>query len=120
MDFSELSDRIKDLFHEKPLVFLLSVLFIFFALVAIIISLIQTSPKKIKNTPVPQSFTPDSAIIVPSEPEIQKDYWPNRTTGKSWTAQEVEEWFYVPDDKAIEELEKANDSIVTDILGAAP
>ena len=119
MDLSELTEQIRDLFHRKPLVFALCALFSFFALAAIIISLIQTSPKK--QTPVQaEHFTPDSAIIVPSEPEIQKDYWPNRTTERSWSAQEVESWFAVPDDKAIEELRKANDTIVSDILGAAP
>lgn len=119
MDFSELAERIRDLFYRKPLVFVLCALFSFFALAAIVISLIQTSPKKQKTIQA-EHFTPDSAIIVPSEPQIQKDYWPDRTTERSWSASEVENWFAVPDNKAIEELKKANDTIISDILGAAP
>ena len=88
--------------------------------VALVIVMIQTAPKKPAKAPVSDEVTLDAPLFIPDAPNLEQDYYPSRTTGTVWTSDEIEQWFTTLDEKSLEELEKANDTIVSDITGAEP
>lgn len=116
----DIGDKIRELKEEKPLVFGLSIGLCALVFVALIIVMIQTAPHKQAKAPVTDDVTLDAPLFIPDAPALEQDYYPSRTTGTVWTSEELEEWFTTLDEKSLEELEKANDAIVSDITGAAP
>ena len=115
-----IGDKIRELKEEKPLVFWASVALCALVFVALVIVMIQTAPKKPAKAPVSDEVTLDAPLFIPDAPNLEQDYYPSRTTGTVWTSDEIEQWFTTLDEKSLEELEKANDTIVSDITGAAP
>lgn len=75
-----------------------------------------------KKLPVPvaEPFEPDQPIVLPSSPEIADGYALSRTPQTKWTQEEEEKWFTAPDTNNLEDLKKANDSMMSDVIGAAP
>ena len=121
MDFSELSENVKGFVTEKPLLATIIGIFAVLFLASLVILTIQTSkPKVQKQTFKQEMFTADAKLLIPAAPEAEKDYYPSRTQKKNWSEEEVMPWFTTPDQVAIEGLEKANDTIISDITGAAP
>ncbi len=112
---------VKDFARKKPFIFTVICLIVFLFFSGLIILLIQTSPEKKKNTPqVPDFFTADAPVLLPDAPDIEKDYFSTRNTKNEWTKDEIEKWFTYPSDEMMNELEKTNDMISDEILGATP
>lgn len=59
-------------------------------------------------------------LFIPEGPVLPQGYVESRVPRQKWTETEIEQWFTVPDKKAVDELEKANDSFITDIVDSAP
>lgn len=121
MDFDSLGDTVRDFITEKPLISTLIGIFTLLFLAALIIITIQTSqPKSPKQTFAQDPFTADAKLLIPAAPDVEKDYYPSRTVKNAWTEDDVAPWFTVPDAETMKNLEKANDKIAGDIIGAAP
>ena len=119
LDFDELKENVSRFIYERPLLARIAGLVLFFFIAAIIIILIQTSKPKVKEY-AHTDIILDSKPFFPDGPDIEKEYYPSRTTRNSWTDEEIKQWFTETDPKMINELEKANDRIVNEITGAAP
>lgn len=120
MIFDDIKYEISDFAHEKPLLLTIICIVVFLFIAGIIILMIQTSPQGKTVLPSQEPFTQDAPILIPDSPDIEKDYYPNRITENKWTQDEANKWFTYPEDETMKELEKANDSIINDITGAAP
>lgn len=119
IDFEELKEKLFELFHKKPLsASILSIILLFF-LIAMTVIYIQSSKPK-QKTYKKTDIVLDSTPLLPEGPDIEKNYYPERTTKTEWTQEEIEEWFTKPDSTLLKELERANDRIVNEITGAAP
>ena len=90
-----------------------------FVLILLILILCLSSPKKtkIENR---KNIVLTEDLLIPDGPELFNDYNISRETQDKWSDEEAETWFEVPETKDITSLEKANDTIISDIIGAAP
>ena len=121
MDFETLGDTLRDFIHEKPLISALIGIFVLLFFAALVIIMIQTSkPAEPVQTFREEPFSADAKLLIPSSPESEKDYYPSRTIKNAWEEKDIEPWFTKPDEETLKNLEKANDAIVSDIIGAAP
>ncbi|MBQ7159057.1 MAG: hypothetical protein IJS09_06520 [Treponema sp.] len=121
MDFDNLGETVRDFVHEKPLISTMIGIFVLLFFASLIIILIQTSkPEVPTQTFRKEPFTADAKLLIPAAPEAEKDYYPSRTIKNAWTEEDIEPWFTKPDEETLKNLEKANDAIVSDIIGAAP
>ena len=119
-DIDELREKVDDLIQNRPVIFF-TVLFIIFLFIAgLVILTIQTSVKTKYVMPEPQNFKADAPVIIPSSPAPEQDYYQFRTPESTWNKEEAERWFSYPDDKIMEQVEKANDEIINDLTGVAP
>lgn len=121
MTFDDIGDNIRNFMQEKPLISTIIGIVTFFFLAALVIILIQAAkPGDSGQTFRRESFSADAKLLIPAAPEVEKDYYPSRTVKNAWTEADVAPFFTVPDAESMQSLEKANDSIVTEIIGAAP
>lgn len=116
-----LVEKIQEFYEEnKKLSYI--ILGLLLVLLICIILLIAMSSGKKKNKPeIPGTVLElTETPLVPAGPELPKDYTSSRTTKDKWTDEEAKEWFTVPTQKEIDSLSKANDTLVNEIIGAAP
>ena len=120
MDFKELLNKIKAFYEENSRNVLLigGASIIVIILIILIILIAVNSTKKIDI--IDKEIVLTETQIIPNGPEIQKDYVISRKSKEMWNDDEVSEWFTVPSLKDVENLGKANESLVNDILGNAP
>ena len=92
------------------------------ACILLFLILILCLPKgnKKKNEDVTKEIVLTQTLLIPDGPEIHRDYNTSRQTKDKWSEEEAGEWFTIPTEKDIESLEKANDTIINEITGAAP
>lgn len=62
----------------------------------------------------------EEPFIMPEEPGIADSFKYYREQKHEWSKEDVDKWFTAPDDSMIIEIEEANDTIISDILGVAP
>ena len=67
-----------------------------------------------------QPLEADQPVLLPPEPLQMETYPLTRVPKETWTSKDKREWFTQPDEKSVERLKKTNDSIISDITGAAP
>ena len=120
IDMDEIREKIDDLIHSRPIVFFSILIIVFFFIIGLIVLLIQTSPSSAKQAEKQIMFKPDEEIMIPDAPDVEKDYFPSRTTTGQWSSEELEKWFTYPDEKIMNQLEKSNDKVVDEITGNAP
>ncbi len=121
IDMDSIKDKVDDLIHNKPIVFFTTLILLILFLVGLVVLLIQTSPSSSKVKEEKQvPFSPDEEIMIPDAPDVEKDYFPSRTTEGRWGDADLEKWFTYPNEKIMQKLEKSNDKIVDDITGNAP
>lgn len=130
MDMHEFFENIKEKFssfiewikeycaENKRNAILFAALFI--CIIFLFILIICLSSSKKQKTEPEKSIVLTQELLVPDGPELHKDYNISRETKDKWSDSEAEKWFEIPTSKDINSLEKANDSIINDILGAAP
>ena len=119
LDFDELKEKVSDFFHEKPVLARISCGIIILFLMGLIVIFIQSSPPKSKIKYAKTNVILDGPPEIPQGPDIEKDYYPYRTTKEAWSDEEIDQYFTPPDYKMLKDLEKANDKIVSEITGAA-
>lgn len=121
MDFGEILDDFQenadDLIHNKPHVLIAIVLIILLFIAGLVIVMIQSSPKKVKDVQKIE-FTADAPIMIPDTKSVEEEYYPYRSTSERWSRDELEKWFTSPDEKVMNQLEKSNDELVEEITGA--
>ncbi len=125
-----LTEKIDDLVEfvkTKKQVALTCIILVVFAILAFIIftvhscsSVTKKEVKMVRTPQVMENFTPDQDIIKPDGPQMPDGYALSRNPKPQWTEKEIEEHFTVPDDENLEDLKKANDSLINELLGAAP
>lgn len=59
-------------------------------------------------------------LSIPEEPYIEDDYVYTRRQMTRWSDEAVSEWFSEPDEEMLEDLKKANDKLVDDMLEVVP
>ena len=73
-----------------------------------------------KITTLKQELILSEKLMNPQGPELSNEYTVSRSPRKKWSTEEAERWFTIHSEKDIEGLEKANDGIISELLGAAP
>ena len=110
MDFDEITenarDKIDELVHEKPHIFIAIVLIIVLFFIGLVVLAIQTSPKKAKVKHVAE-FTADAPVVIPDAPNVEKDYYQFRTTPDKWSSSDVDKW--IPNSVEVQLLDDSAD-----------
>lgn len=105
---------------SKLIKYVLLILLLFFVSALIIIS-VSSSDKNKKNV---MSFNEDfkliQPLVLPQESVLPDDYYLVRPKNYQWTEEDVNRWFTSPDGNILDELHKANNQMVNDILEVAP
>ena len=118
---SDFFDGIKALFSgRKKYVAFISGTLILMTCIALAVFIAQKSKKKRRVPVAERTFTPSHELLAPDGPQEQKDYIASREAKDAWSDADMERWFTPPEGKEMEDLRRANDKIVSDILGAAP
>ncbi|MCR5605201.1 MAG: hypothetical protein K6F69_00085 [Treponema sp.] len=114
---------IQDFVYEKGRLFIavlgILVILFFTALIMVLFQFSHPTTKKVVLNPE-ETFTPDQNVLIPESVIFKDGYYLSRPKNLKWDEEETENWFITPDDDKIKELNKSNDSLVTDILGAVP
>ena len=106
--------------HKKQMLVLLSSIGCFcFVMLLLSVILSFTSRPKTENI---ESIVPplEEPLIMPKEPGMNGSFQYYREQKDAWTKDDVDKWFTPPDDSMIVEIEDANNTIISDILGVAP
>ncbi len=124
IDFGEFVENIKDFYSQgKKPVLISAILVVFFFAAAMIVSIQSFDDGKktasVKELP-PEPLNADQALLLPDGPSVPSTYTVSRGKKDNWSQEEAEQWFTIPDSAAVDMLEKSNDSIISDITGAAP
>lgn len=119
LDLDDIKEQISDFREKSPLGFKIAVILSALFLIALIVFLFQGTPQKIVLDEA-ENLVPDAEILIPDSPDFEKDYFPSRQTEEKWSDAEIMNYFTPPDSASMEKLEQSNDSIINDILGAAP
>ena len=118
---SDFFDGIKALFSgRKKYVAFISGTLILMTCIALTLFIAQKSKKTRKAPVAERTFSPTQELLAPDGPQEQKDYIASREAKDAWSDADTERWFTPPEGKEMEDLRRANDRIVSDILGAAP
>ena len=115
----ELREKISQFTYERPLLARITLIILVFFVIAMIIIFIQSSKPKQKQYEQTNIII-DSTPLYPAGPEIEKEYYQTRKKENTWSDDEIKKWFTETDQKLINELEKSNDKIINEVIGAAP
>ena len=92
-----------------------------FVVVMLLLSVILSASSKPKTNKLENIIPPlEEPLIMPKEPGISDSFQYYREQKDAWTKEDVDKWFVAPDDSMIVEIEDANNTIISDILGVAP
>ena len=98
---------------------MLVILFLLSLIVFAVQSCSQNSKSKtvrIEELPL----VPDQKLLLPEGPSIPDGYALTRPPQEKWTKEESQEYFTMPDEQELKNLEYSNDKLIEDILGATP
>ena len=123
-----ISEKINDFAEfvgSKKYVALSIIILIFLSLCALIVFVVYLFSSGTKSSapqalPITQNFEGDQPLLLPEGPEISDSYVLSRQPNPFWTNKEEKLWFTTPDAESLEDLKKADDGMINDILGAAP
>jgi len=62
----------------------------------------------------------DQPLLLPEGSALPEGYIPYQATHSKWSEEDISRWFTTPDIMSIENLGKANDAFMSDVLGATP
>ncbi len=117
-----IKENVKDFVKENSkLTIAIISLFVFLCISAVFVLIFHGKSKNSKKIELPkETFTKREEFIQPSQPSLTNDYYFSRITEESWTDEEADRWFSIPNESNIDELGKANDIIINKITEAAP
>ena len=114
--------NIEDFIRENSrLTFVILCILVFLSLTAVFI-LIGTGSKK-ESAPIrlPQeTFSKKDEFFPPADIKMTEDYYFSRITEDTWSDEEMDRWFSMPDDTNMQSLKEANDTLMNKITEAAP
>ena len=117
----ELIDRLRDFVEDHKILSVAIIIGIVIILISIVLVVgISSGTKKKKVNTVDSVLTIEDDFVSPQDYTMTEDYYFSRQTDDSWPQEEVDRWFAVPSTPVMDELRKDNNSIVEEILGAAP
>ncbi|MBQ2601403.1 MAG: hypothetical protein II584_03290 [Treponema sp.] len=117
----ELIDRLRDFVEDHKILSVAIIIGIVIILISIVLVVgISSGTKKKKVNTVDSVLTIEDDFVPPQDYTMTEDYYFSRQTDDSWPQEEVDRWFAVPSTPVMDELRKDNNSIVEEILGAAP
>lgn len=87
-------------------------------LIVLIVYALNFSSNKEENKPHPLVLSEE--LMIPDGPQVKHDYNVSRQKKEKWDEEETQNWFTIPSSKTLEELSKANDALILDVIGAAP
>lgn len=95
---------------------------IFLSLTAIFILLGSIgNGKPVKKIELPEEvFSKKEEFLPPADIKMTEDYYFSRITEDTWSDEELNRWFSVPNDSNMKALEDANDTLINKITEAAP
>ena len=95
---------------------------IFLSLTAIFILLGSLgNDKAIKKIDLPEEvFSKKEEFLPPADIKMTEDYYFSRITEDTWSDEELNRWFSIPNDSNMKALEDANDTLINKITEAAP
>ena len=102
---------------RRTLIILISILIVIL-IILVIISVTKVSEKDKKNEAAPIVLPQE--LIIPEGPQVKQDYTVSRQPEENWDIEETDNWFTVPSSKDVDDLSKANDNLILDVIGAAP
>lgn len=114
---------VKHFFSGKSRFFLLVTgLLVFLFIAALIVSIVQCVQKPGKPITFSESnpVIPVTELVPPKPAALIEDYYFSRISNEKWSDADVDRWFTEPDSFSIDALGDANDSLVSNITGAAP
>lgn len=102
---------------RRALIILLS--FLIVLLIILVIVSVASASKKDKAIEV-APIVLSQELIIPEGPQVKQDYTVSRQPEENWDVEETDNWFTVPSSKDVDDLSKANDNLILDVIGAAP
>lgn len=106
--------------HKKQIITLFSCIGTF-VVIMLLLSVILSFSTNSKTEEIASIVPPlEEPLIMPDEPGIADSFKYYREQKHEWSKEDVDKWFTPPDDSMINEIEEANDTIISDILGVAP
>ena len=102
---------------RRALIILISILIVIL-IILVIISVTKVSEKDKKNEAAPIVLSQE--LIIPEGPQVKQDYTVSRQPKENWDIEETDNWFTVPSSKDVDDLSKANDNLILNVIGAAP
>lgn len=117
--FNESVEKISDFLNEHKKI-ALGIIAGLVVLLLILIIGIAASGRSKKSIPDTISHNQEDPFMLPQNTTVTEDYYFSRTTGEKWDQEQVDQWFTIPGTATVEELGRDNDTLVQEILGAAP
>lgn len=130
MDFSDflenfkeklkfLYKKVSEFCKENTKVVLIVAILVLAIFVCIII--LNANLKKSKTKPEEkQEIVLTEDLVIPDGPNLPEDYNIARKNKEKWDEKEAKQWFSVPSQNEIDDLEKSNDKMIDEIIGVAP
>ena len=116
MNFSEIKENILE---NKKRSLLIAFICVFIILLIILLTVLRKTQNRHKPAEK-QKIILSEDLLIPTGPEVQQEYSITRQAKEKWTDEEADAWFTSPSDKDLEALEKSNDNMILDVVGAAP
>lgn len=118
---TSLIDKIQQFYEENKKLSLIiaGMSIIILICIILLISVGKGNKKNLSEVPG-QTLEFTEKLNVPDGPALPRDYTVSRKTTDKWSTEEAEPYFTVPAEKEIESLANSNESMINEIIGAAP
>lgn len=119
---TSLTESASDFFEENKKIGIMVVSLILVILICIILLIFSLGSEKAKknNSIIKDPLYISETPVIPQGPEVPKDYTISRKAKNEWSEEESQQWFSTPSKAEIDSLSKINDSMVNEIIRAAP
>lgn len=119
--FTSLKDKVIQFYNEnKKLALIIGILVVVILLCLILLICMVSGPKKEKSEPTQPPLVLTETLQIPNGPEMPDDYNFSRKTKSQWSEEETEPWFTIPSEKEIHSLSQTNNTMINELLEAAP
>ncbi|MBR6081283.1 MAG: hypothetical protein IKQ66_05820 [Treponema sp.] len=117
----EIVDRIRSFVEEHKILAVGIIIGIVILLIVLVLAIGLSAGRDKNNTGnMGPAFVAEDDFVMPQDYTMTEDYYFSRQTEDKWSQEEVDKWFALPSSPVMNELKKDNNSIVEEILGAAP
>jgi hypothetical protein len=72
------------------------------------------------DTAIPEFQELANPLILPDEPELADEYYLSRTQQLYWGKEEIDRWYFIPDDALLQQIRDINAKKMQSLLEAAP